>query len=216
MNRLTFFEVMLFPPKIFSLRYFCWSSQAAPVLFDLWIPTNLDGQLNGNTSLLKIDMFFLIIFAAIRIGPQIPRHQRPPLKEECRRNKKGNQFPKISLKIFLFILFHLNNSASSCAFCFSKTLKWLHFDHLYRRSLYAFFEEEKDRSQLQLASVASAFPFMTPNQEFESTFARFKDHYQNADFLRQLSINQTFNIFLAFIFQHKFKIVLTKEEKRNF
>lgn len=46
-------------------------------------------------------------------------------------------------------------------------------------------------------------------------FARFKDHYQKADFLKQLSINQTFNIFLVFLFQHKFKILLTKEEKNE-
>lgn len=54
---------------------------------------------------------------------------------------------------------------------------------------------------------------MTLKQGFESSFARFKDHY---DFLRQFSINQKFNIFLAFLFQHKFKILLTKEEKMNF
>lgn len=85
---------------------------------------------------------------------------------------------------------------------------------LYTHSLYAFFEE--DRNHLQLASVANVFPFMTPNQEFESSFARFKDHYQKADFYRQLSINQTFKIFLAFLFQRKFIIPLTKEEKMNF
>lgn len=88
----------------------------------------------------------------------------------------------------------------------------------YTHSLYAFFffEEEKDRNQLELPSVGNAFPFMTPNQEFESTFARFKDLYQKAAFLKQLSINQTFNIFLVFLFKHKFRILLTKEEKMNF
>lgn len=93
-NRLMLSEVMFFPPKIFSQIFLLIIRSSSNTFSFAYLYKFRDGQLNGNTSLLKIDLFFLIIFCSHLKWSRDPTTPKTTVKGGVQRENKKISFPK--------------------------------------------------------------------------------------------------------------------------